>query len=361
LHQEDAGTQEKFRPYAFPQGAWLAKVAVTHSTPSATRSFAPTRAETAPPGSSSVDATSADMQPSAGSGSSSGQSGSGSDDVEVPKKVGRYRVERLLGAGSYGSVFLAFDDQLQRHVAVKVPRRTMVSTERQVQDFLREARAAAALDHPGVVPVFDVGSSDVHPCFVVCKFISGSDLETLTKTKRLPLREAVAIVASVADALHAAHRRGLVHRDVKPSNLLMDADGRALIADFGLVLSTADAAGGAALAGTPAFMSPEQARGESARVDGRADIFGLGAVLYTLITGRRPFVGGTRKEVLEQVMHSEPPPPRALVPTIPESLERVCLRALAKRPADRYGVAAEMAQALRTVLADLIMPDAPNA
>ncbi|NBX35703.1 MAG: cell division protein FtsK [Planctomycetes bacterium] len=361
LHQEDAGSHEKFRPYAFPTGSWLSKVALSQSIPSAARSLAPTRAELVPPGSSSVDATSAEVQPSAGSGSSSGQSGSGADDVEVPKKVGRYRVERLLGSGSYGSVFLAFDDQLQRHVAVKVPRRTMVSTERQVQDFLREARAAAALDHPGVVPVYDVGSSVEHPCFVVCKFISGSDLETLTKTKRLPLREAVAIVASVADALHAAHRRGLVHRDVKPSNLLMDADGRALIADFGLVLSTADAAGGAALAGTPAFMSPEQARGESATVDGRADIFGLGAVLYTLITGRRPFVGGSRKEVLEQVIHAEPPAPRALVPTIPESLERVCLRALAKRPADRYGVAAEMAQALRTVLADLIMPDAPGA
>lgn len=210
---------------------------------------------------------------------------------------------------------------------------------------------------PGVVPVYDVGSSDEHPCFVVSKFISGSDLETLTKDKRLPLRDAVTIVASVADALHAAHRRGLVHRDVKPSNLLVDADGRALIADFGLVLSTSDSGGGVTLAGTPAFMSPEQARGESASVDGRADIFGLGAVLYTLITGRRPFMGGSRKEVLEQVIHVEPPAPRTLVPTIPESLERVCVRALAKRVADRYSVAGEMAQALRTVLAGLIVPD----
>ena len=359
LHQEDAGTQEKFRPYAFPAGAWTARIAVTPSTPSATRSHAPIHAATAAQGSSSVEATSADVQPSSSGGSSAGGSGSGSGSgsVEVPRSVGRYRVERLLGAGSFGSVFLAFDDQLQRHVAVKVPRRSLVSTERQVQDFLREARAAAALDHPGVVPVYDVGSSDEHPCFVVSKFISGSDLETLTKDKRLPLRDAVTIVASVADALHAAHRRGLVHRDVKPSNLLVDADGRALIADFGLVLSTSDSGSGVALAGTPAFMSPEQARGESASVDGRADIFGLGAVLYTLITGRRPFMGGSRKEVLDQVIHVEPPAPRTLVPTIPESLERICVRALAKHKIDRYSVAGEMAQALRTVLADLIVPD----
>jgi len=280
---------------------------------------------------------------------------------EFPRQLGRFQIEGVLGFGGFGIVYLANDPALGRKVALKVPRLMSLADPGLRERFRQEARAAAALDHPNVVPVYDVGSSVEHPCFVVCKFISGSDLETLTKTKRLPLREAVAIVASVADALHAAHRRGLVHRDVKPSNLLMDADGRALIADFGLVLSTADAAGGAALAGTPAFMSPEQARGESATVDGRADIFGLGAVLYTLITGRRPFVGGSRKEVLEQVIHAEPPAPRALVPTIPESLERVCLRALAKRPADRYGVAAEMAQALRTVLADLIMPDAPGA
>lgn len=361
LHQEDAGTQEKFRPYAFPTGSWIARIAVTPSTPAAARAVGVVHASSAVHGSSSVDATSAQVEPSSSGGSSAGGSFAGSDQVEVPKSVGRYRIERLLGAGSFGSVYLAFDDQLQRHVAVKVPRRSLVSTERQVQDFLREARAAAALDHPAVVPVYDVGSSPEHPCFVVSKFISGSDLETLTKTARLPLRDAVTIVASIADALHAAHRRGLVHRDVKPSNLLVDADGRALIADFGLVLSASDAGSGGALAGTPAFMSPEQARGESATVDGRADIFALGAVLYTLITGRRPFTGGSRKEVLEQVMHSEPPPPRALVPTIPDSLERVCLRALAKRPADRYGVAGEMAQALRTILPDLIVPDSTRS
>lgn len=357
LHQEDAGTQEKFRPYAFPSGSWIAKVAVTPSTQSAARAVAPSHATTVLAGSASVEGTSADVQPSSSGGSSLSGSGSDASAVEVPKRIGRYRVERLLGSGSYGSVFLAFDDQLQRHVAIKVPRRSLVTTERQVQEFLREARAAASLDHPAVVPVYDVGSADDYPCFVVSKFISGSDLETLTKDTRLPLRDTLTVVASIADALHAAHRRGLVHRDVKPSNILIDGDKRALIADFGLVLSSRGAGSGAALAGTPAFMSPEQARGESASVDGRADIFGLGAVLYTLMTGQRPFLGASRKEVLEQVIHQEPPAPRTLVPSIPESLERICLRALAKRPSDRYAFAGEMAQALRTVLADLIVPD----
>jgi serine/threonine-protein kinase len=265
-------------------------------------------------------------------------------------------VKRPLGSGSFGSVFLAFDDQLQRHVAIQVPRRSLVTTERQVQEFLREARAAAALDHPAVVPVYDVGSADDYPCFVVSKFISGSDSETLTKDTCLPLRDTLTVVASIADTLQAAHRRGLVHSDVKPSNTLIDGDKRALIADFGLVLPSRGAGSGAALAGTPAFMSPERARGESASVDGRADIFGLGAVLSTLMIGQRRLLGASRKEVLEQVIHQEPPAPRTLVPSIPKSIEQMCLRALAKRPSDGYTFAGEMAQALRTVLADLTVP-----
>jgi len=269
-----------------------------------------------------------------------------SEAAAHPARIGRYRIEKVLGKGGFGLVYLAYDEQLNRPVAVKVPHAKLISKAGDAESYLTEARTVANLDHPHIVPVHDVGSTDEFPCYIVSKYVEGTNLATRLKQTRLLHIEAAELVATVAEALHYAHRQGLVHRDVKPGNILVGTDGKPYVVDFGLALREENIGKGPKYAGTPAYMSPEQARGEGHRVDGRSDIFSLGVVFYELLVARRPFQADTRQELLEQITTLEVRAPREIDSDIPRELERICLKALSKRATDRYATAQDLADDL---------------
>ena len=225
-----------------------------------------------------------------------------------------------------------------------------------VEAYLKEARVLAALSHPHIVAVFDAGRSETVSCFVVSKFIEGTDLDKKCKVSWPNFSESAQLTATIAEALHYAHRHGLVHRDVKPANILIATDGTAFLADFGLALKDADFGKGGGFAGTPAYMSPEQAQSEGHRVDGRSDIFSLGVVFYELLARRRPFEAGTLEELLEQIANLDARPPRQIDDAVPRELDRICLKAMSKRAADRYTTAKDMAEDLTHFLGGDIKP-----
>jgi serine/threonine protein kinase len=271
-------------------------------------------------------------------------------DDDLPRLLAdRYRLDALVGAGGFGRVYRGFDTWLERAVAVKVPRVDRPVTEGEVDQCRIEARKVARLRHPHIVPVHDVGREGA-TCFIVGEWVEGTNLATRIVEDRPTYRETARIVAEVADALGHAHAAGFVHRDIKPANILIDPQGRAYLTDFGIAAVEEDLLRDVTAAGTLPYMSPEQLDEEGGPVDHRADLYALGVVLYELLTGRRPFRAVTPMEFRRQILRDDPPSPRSIEPDVPEELERVCLRCLAKWPDERYQQANEVGADLKAYL-----------
>jgi predicted Ser/Thr protein kinase len=273
----------------------------------------------------------------------------------LPEVFGRYRIQRMLGQGGMGVVYLAYDTQLERPVALKVPRMDARDDPDLLERFYREARTAATFAHPQLCPVYDVGRIDgVH--YLTMPLLSGESLAVrLKRGGRLPQRAAVELALLIARALQAAHDAGVLHRDLKPANIMLQEDGKPVVMDFGLArrVSANDprvTASGAIL-GTPGYCAPEQIGSDPQTLGPTCDVYGLGSVLYEMLTGRLPFQGSLH-ELLRQVLTQEPVPPSEHCPDLDPRLEAICLTALAKAPAERFPSMSAFAAALQAHLAD---------
>ena len=273
----------------------------------------------------------------------------------IPDRIGDFRPTRLLGGGGFGLVYHAWDEHLDRSVALKVALPGSLGGRDREETLLAEARLSARLRHPGIVTVYRVGRLDGESGapFVALEYVEGSTLATVFEREApLAFDRLALLVARVAEAIHHAHEHRVVHRDLKPANILIDLKGEPRVTDFGLaVQEDKERPIAGEIAGTPSFMAPEQVRGESHRLDGRTDLWALGVILYQGLTGRLPFPRRTKAEIYEEILEREPRPPRQHDQFIPAELERICLKCLSKRMGDRYGSAIALAEDLRAWLA----------
>lgn len=299
--------------------------------------------------------TSIDEVPGAShSGSSSNGEPSRWRGLSLPTTIGDYRLEEELGRGGMGVVFRATQISLNRQVAVKMILRGRLASQADLKRFLAEASATARLQHPNIVPVYDVGDIDGRPFFSM-QLVHGQTLADRLQDGPIAEAEAARIVASAARAIGYAHRQGILHRDLKPSNILLDKNDKPHVTDFGLAKQGSDEAGltrSGAVLGTPAYMSPEQAAGRRGNVGPASDIYALGCVLYHAVTGRPPLVSDSPVELVLMVLEQDPPPPRALRPSLDRVLEMIVVRCLQKPLDLRYETADELADDLEAFLND---------
>jgi serine/threonine protein kinase len=270
----------------------------------------------------------------------------------TPKTLGRYKLVREIGRGAMGVVYEGIDPVIGRRVAIKAARRDLLEGEERADEmmerFIREAHAAGQLNHPGIITIYDA-DQEKDIAFIAMEYMAGGSLkDRIQKRGRLEEKEAVKISIAICNALAAAHDKGVVHRDVKPANILMHTDGGIKVADFGIArLSDSTLTQDGAIVGTPYCMSPEQVMGQ--KVDGRSDLFSVGVILYEMLTGERPFTGDAFGAILHKIVNDEPIPPH-LVGRVNENLSRVIMKALSKTPEGRYQDGRHMAAALRESL-----------
>jgi serine/threonine protein kinase/formylglycine-generating enzyme required for sulfatase activity len=265
-----------------------------------------------------------------------------------PEQIAHYLVTREIGRGGFGRVYLAHDPRQNRQVAIKVPRHDRAMSAGNLDRFLSEARIVATLNHPSIVSVLDWGTTDVIGPFVVMEYINGQTLAEVMTAGQLDHRSLIQIMINVAQALHHAHKLGLVHRDVKPQNILIDSAGRPFVVDFGLAIRDEEQWNHRGeLAGTRPYMAPEQVRRESHRLDGRTDLWAMGVVLFQALTAKLPFSGATAEQLEDEIQYRDPKPPRQIDDMIPVDLERICLKCLSKKMTDRYTTALDLAGELQ--------------
>lgn len=282
---------------------------------------------------------------------------------DLPAMFGRYRIIKELGRGGMGAVYLAQDTQLDRPVALKVPNFSGHDGPKLIERFYREAKAAATLQHPNICAIHDVGQIDGRH-YLTMAYVEGRSLaEFLRKTEKpLTQRQIATLVYKIALALEEAHRKKIIHRDLKPANVMLNKRGEPVVMDFGLAKRLSGEATDEAhltrdgmVMGTPAYMAPEQARGALDEIGPTCDVYSLGVILYELLAGRLPFTGEA-VAVLAQVLADEPTPPSKHAPDVNPALEAICLKAMAKKPTDRYGSMAELAKALGNYLKGMAQP-----
>jgi serine/threonine protein kinase len=270
----------------------------------------------------------------------------GAEDDEPIGAIAHFHLYERIGMGGFGAVWKAFDSELERTVAIKIPRKDRISAS-DVEQFLHEARVAAQLRHPHIVMIHEIGRwEDLH--YIVSDFIDGTSLTEWIKKNKPSRQQAAKLCALIARALHEAHECGIVHRDLKPGNILIDEIGEPHLTDFGLAKTQDDESHrtrDGQVMGTPAYMSPEQAKGDSRTSDCRSDVYSLGVVLFELLTGELPFRGNARA-LIHQVIHNEAPSPRRLNHNIERDLETICLKCLQKEPKRRYTTALDVAEEL---------------